>query len=141
MLQLWNDMWDEGNWIPSFPDSLDGLTAETAAWKPEPQCHSVWEEVVHVTYWRTVTLDKMAGKPGPSEQDVELLEFALPEVLDDVAWTAAMDALKATQEGIAAAIRDEEIDVSRVTYHLVHDPYHLGRITQVRHMQGSKPKF
>ena len=32
-------------------------------------------------------------------------------------------------------------DISRITYHLIHDAYHLGRITQVRAMQGTAPKF
>jgi len=56
LLELWNDMWKEGNWIPSWPDSLAGLTAEEAAWSPDPNCHSVWQQVVHVTFWRNVTL-------------------------------------------------------------------------------------
>jgi hypothetical protein len=141
LLELWNDMWKEGNWVPSWPDSLAGLSAETAAWSPDPKCHSIWQEVVHVTYWRKVTLNRMAGGAAPTEEEIERLEFAVPQVADEDAWTAAVAALKATQEDLAAAIQDESRDIERIPYHLIHDAYHLGRITQVRAMQGTAPKF
>ena len=141
LLELWNDMWKEGNWVPSWPDSLAGLTAQAAAWSPGSGGHSVWQEVVHVTFWRRVTLDRMAGGPAPSGEEVERLEFAMPEVVNQETWAAAVEALKRTQDEIAAAIQDENADIARVPYHLIHDPYHLGRITQVRAMQGTAPKF
>lgn len=141
LIELWNDMWAEGNWMPSFPDSLAGLTATEAAWSPDPSCHSVWQEVVHVTFWRRVTLRRMAGGEGPSDEDVMRLEFAVPEVTDEAAWTAALSDLKETHDGIAAALQDPERDVERVLYHLIHDAYHLGRITQLRAMRGTPPKF
>ena len=36
----------------------------------------------------------------------------------------------------AAAIQDEHSDIHRIPYHLIHDAYHLGRITQLRAMRG-----
>lgn len=141
LLELWNDMWKEGNWVPSWPDSLEGLSGETAAWSPDPKCHSVWQEVVHVTFWRQVTLRRMAGGAPPSDEEIARLEFAVPEAVSDAAWTTAVEALKQTQDELAAAIRDEALDIERISYHLIHDAYHLGRITQVRTMQGTSPKF
>jgi hypothetical protein len=141
LLELWNDMGQEGNWVPSWPDSLAGLSAEEAAWSPDPQCHSLWQEVVHVTFWRRVTLDRMAGGTPPGEAEIERLQFAAPEVTSDDAWAAAVEALKQTQDEIAAAIQDPAKDIARVAYHLIHDAYHLGRITQLRAMQGTAPKF
>ena len=70
MLELWNDMWKEGNWVPSLPDSLAGLTAEDAAWLPNPSCHSIWQEVTHLIFWRKATISRIAGGPGPSEETV-----------------------------------------------------------------------
>ena len=141
LLELWNDMWKEGNWIPSWPDSLQGLTPDEASWSPDPNCHSIWQEVVHVTFWRRVTLNGMAGIGSPSGEEVERLEFAVPEVVDVEHWDAAVYQLKATHDEIAAAILDESPDISRIPYHLIHDPYHLGRITQLRGMRGTPPKF
>jgi hypothetical protein len=138
---LWADMWAEGNWVPSFPDSLAGLTAEQASCSPRPGAHSIWQEVVHVTFWRRVTLRRMAGGDAPSDQEIERDEFAVPEQPTEADWAAAMAALKQTQDEIAAAIQDPATDLQRVPYHLIHDAYHLGRITQLRAMEGTAPKF
>ena len=91
MLELWNDMWKEGNWVPSLPDSLAGLNAETAAWSPDPKCHSIWQEVAHIIFWRSVTIDRMAGAAPPTGEEVDHLEFAIPETISDTAWTAAVE--------------------------------------------------
>lgn len=141
MLELWNDMWKEGNWVPSWPDSLSGVSSQEAAWKPDPNCHSIWQEVVHVTFWRRVTLDRMAGVEPPPQEERDRLEFALPDILSEENWQAAVAALQQTQEEMAAAIQDTSRDLTRIPYHILHDAYHLGRITQIRSMQGTAPKF
>lgn len=141
MLSLWNNMWEEGNWVPSWPDSLAGLTAQTAAWQTDPPCHSIWAEVVHVTFWRRVTLDQMAGGGSPDAEKVAQEEFAVPTDAGEAAWAATITALQQTQEEIATAIQDPAKDVSRIPYHLIHDAYHLGRITQLRTMLGTAPPF
>src|SRR5437879_3084280 len=111
LLDLWNDMWKEGNWIPSWPDCLRGLSPEEAAWSPDPNCHSIWQEVVHVTFWRRVTIERMAGIGPPSAEEIERSEFAHPEVVDSEHWDGAVYQLKATHDEIAAAIQDESRDV------------------------------
>lgn len=141
VLELWNDMWNEGNWVPSLPDSLAGITAAEAAWSPEPRCHSIWQEVVHLIFWRTVTLDRMAGGAPRSEETVLREEFAAPETASEEAWAEAIAKLKGTQDALAAAIQDPAVEIDRIPYHLIHDAYHLGRITQLRAMQGTAPKF
>lgn len=141
LLELWNDMWKEGNWVPAWPDSLVNLSVEEALWTPDPKCHSIWQEVVHVTFWRRVTLKQIAEGVRPAEEEIEHCEFALPLTPDQEAWTAAVEALKQTQNELSAVIQDEASDITRIPYHLIHDAYHLGRITQLRAMQGTAPKF
>jgi len=141
MLSLWSSMWEEGNWVPSWPDSLAGLTADAAAWTPEPPCHSIWAEVTHVIFWRQITLRQIAGGPPSNEQEVNEKEFAVPEIKTDEVWAATVATLKQTQDAIAAAIQDPAQNVDRIPYHLIHDAYHLGRVTQLRIMLGTAPKF
>lgn len=141
ILTLWNDMWQEGNWIPSWPDSLAGLTADEAARQPDANCHSIWQEVNHIAFWRNYTLDLIAGRTPPTAEEVERREFAGPDEVTEEAWAAAVAALKQTQDELAAIIPDESNEITRIVYHLVHDPYHLGRITQLRAMRGTPPKF
>ena len=141
LLELWNEMMGEGNWVPSWPDSLATLTVEQALWTPDPPCHCIWQEVAHVIFWRNVTLKRMAGGDGPSEEEVEAREFALPETPDADAWAKTLAELREVHEALAEAIADESKDIERIPYHLIHDAYHLGRVTQLRRMQGSAPKF
>jgi hypothetical protein len=141
MLELWNDMAKEGNWVPSWTDSLAGLTPEEAAWTPTSGCHSAWQEVVHVIFWRKVTLRRMAGGDNPPNEEIEAGELALPASLNTESWAETVAELNRTHADIAAAIQDPEMDCSRVPYHILHDAYHLGRITQLRAMRGVPPKF
>lgn len=141
MLQMWLDMSGDGNWVPSWTDSLADLSVEDATWTPVPNAHCIWQEVVHVTFWRNVTLAKLQGRSSPSGDEVERMEFALPDDRSEESWKAALQAFSEAHSAIADAIRDEEADVSRVPYHLIHDAYHLGRITHLRSMLGTAPKF
>ena len=140
-------MWQEGNWVPSWPDSLAGLSAEEAAWIPDAlSCHSIWQEVVHVIFWREATLRLLAGGDPPTGEEIAAQEFAPPPIVTEEAWTKTVAALKQTQDDLAetieAALADpSEQDLEQVRYHLIHDAYHLGRITLLRGMQGTAPKF
>ena len=140
LLELWNEQMAEGNWVPSWPDSLAGLTVEEALWTPDPPCRCIWQELIHVIFWRGVTLERMAGGEGKRE-DKDRLEFALPESPDSAAWKDTLAELQASHDSIAEAIADESKNIERIPYHLIHDAYHLGRITQLRAMQGTAPKF
>jgi uncharacterized damage-inducible protein DinB len=141
LLQLWNDMAGEGNWVPSWTETLASVSAEEALWKPDPPCHSLWEELMHVIYWRGVTLRRMAGGEPPTEDEVAEREFALPAFTDEENWKATLALFQQNQEALAATITDESQDIERIPYHILHDAYHLGRITQLLAMQGSAPKF
>jgi hypothetical protein len=143
LLELWNDQVREGNWVPSWPDSLKDLDATAALWKPDSGelSHCIWQEVVHVIYWREVTLDILASKPRPTQEECERLQFALPETTDEAVWVSTVAELYKTHDALAAAIAGEAKDLSRIHYHLIHDAYHLGRITQLRALQGTAPSF
>ena len=131
------------SWVPSWPDTLNDVRAEQAAYKPgeDPWCRSIWEETVHVTYWRRVTLNRLASGEGPTEEEINRLEFAVPSDQNETEWRNAVAMLRDTQHELAAAIKDPATDLTRIPYHLIHDAYHLGRITQIRKMQGAAPKF
>lgn len=141
LLELWNHQMQEGNWIPSWSDSLNGLTVEEALWKPEQDYHCIWQEVIHVNYWRSVTVTRLGGSDGPTEEEVNRLEFTLPEPADEAAWAHTLAEFRSLHEALADAIIDETHDIARLTYHLIHDAYHLGRVTQLRAMLGSPPTF
>jgi uncharacterized damage-inducible protein DinB len=72
---------------PSVLETLEGITAEQAAWKPAPECNSIWQIVDHLAdskMWQLDMLEKgQAATPvwtHPAE--------------GEAAWQAAKERLK-----------------------------------------------
>ena len=141
MLKLWDDSWVEGNWVPSWQDSLADLTAIEASAVPLVGTHTIWQEVVHVIFWRNATLNHMARMPRFTDEYILENEFRSPAVQDDTAWQITLDDLKTSHFAMRSAILKEDADVSRIPHHIYHDAYHLGRITLLRSAMGHAPKF
>ncbi len=138
---LWEDMYQSGNWVPAWPEVLKDVTPELASWIPGPGAHSIWQEVNHVIFWRRVTLKKVHSDTSPSEDEVLEFEFASPANPTAEEWAKTLAELEETQNEILEHIKVNGNQMHRIPYHLIHDAYHLGRITQIRQMQGTQPPF
>jgi DinB superfamily len=46
---------------PTLRGSLRGVTEQTAAWRPAPDRHSIWELVVHAAYWKYAVRARLTG--------------------------------------------------------------------------------
>ena len=139
LAQLWKESWDTDTWTASWTKALDGLTPEQAAWRPAPGRHSIWQNVQHVTFWRNVTLDMLAGRPRPSDADTDARQFALPAEPSTAAWADARGRLAQSHQRLLEAIQDERNSLERPRYHLAHDAYHLGQIMYIRALQNLPP--
>jgi uncharacterized damage-inducible protein DinB len=42
--------------------SIRGLTAQQAAWRPEPTRHNIWEIVLHTAYWKYIVRRRLLGE-------------------------------------------------------------------------------
>jgi DinB superfamily len=50
---------------PNLCQSLKGVTAKQAAWRPAPGRHNIWELTLHAAYWKYAARRRIAGgKPG-----------------------------------------------------------------------------
>lgn len=132
----WDEAWNEGLWAASWRKAVEGLTAEQAAWAPAPGRHSIWQIVNHLIFWREYTLDLLAGKPKPSPQDRDRLNFLAPERVTEQAWAQTRERLADSQRRIREALADEKTPLDRLPYHIPHDAYHVGQIMYLRAMQG-----
>jgi uncharacterized damage-inducible protein DinB len=137
-------------WHGSSLDAiLDGVDARTAARRPLPEAHSIWELVLHVTGWTREVVRRLAGAaPGvPPEGDWP----APPSGHDAGAWQRARAELDAAHRELRAALgrfpaaRLHERIVApgataqdAVTHYqtllglLQHDAYHAGQIAILR---------
>jgi len=42
--------------------SIRGLTAQQAAWRPDPTRHNIWEIVLHTAYWKYIVRRRLLGE-------------------------------------------------------------------------------
>lgn len=136
---LWAEAWGDGLWAAAWSKAVDGLTPAQAAWKPGPGRNSIWQQVNHMVFWREVTLRRLAGGAGPTEEEIRRGNFADPTEVSDAAWRAARDRFADSHRRIAAAIADEKNPLDRPLHHVPHDAYHVGQIMLLRALQGLPP--
>lgn len=46
---------------PNLRQSLKGVTAKQAAWRPGPGRHNIWELTLHAAYWKYVARRRLQG--------------------------------------------------------------------------------
>jgi hypothetical protein len=145
LASFWGDAWEEGLWAAGWRKSLEGLTAQQAAWTP-PNApgvsgtrHSIWQHALHLCFWREDALRRLTDPTKPAEGTVKDLNF--PKVTDtsEEAWAAARARFAQSQVNIAEALMVPGVDTSRLRYMLPHDCYHMGQINLIRAMLGLKP--
>ena len=132
--------------------SLRGVTAETAAWRPAPERHNVWELVLHIAYWKYAVRRRLTGEPkggfprGPANwPDV-------PKKADARAWKEDRgllrhehDRLVEAIEGFDAGRLDRKVEDSREYSYadllfgiVMHDTYHTGQIQILKRLYAAK---
>jgi uncharacterized damage-inducible protein DinB len=123
---------------PSLMEILNGVDAETAAAKPVPNAHSIWEIVLHLTGTQKQLISRIEGNA------VRLTpEEDWPPVTDTSgsAWKTTLDTLQKQEEKFRAAVGafpedqlDEPLDpggssaYNNFHGHVQHNLYHAGQI-------------
>lgn len=128
---------------PSLMDALNGVDAATAAARPIPGAHSIWELVLHLTVWLDIPkrrLEHMQAIEATPEQD-------WPTVGDtsEEGWREALERLRqAYQElrNLLATLDEDRIEQTSPgrdypVYVMIHGvmqhlAYHSGQIALLR---------
>ena len=136
---------------PSLSESVEGLSAAAAGWKPAPRRHSIWQIVRHLIRWKRGILQALDGDP-PERAELEGGDW-LEISGEESAWRADVEALlRLSQDLLARARAMDEAELSRpvvwyrgwtktqpVAVRLLrratHDSYHAGQIRQIRALQ------
>lgn len=134
---------------PAIRELLEGVDVQTAAARPIKGVHTIWELVLHMTYWRRVAADALAGGPLDPEPPMEL-NFPPVEDESDDAWQRALDGLEESQEQLLAALKGfaeerlrEHVDGREFTFYFLvhgvvqHDIYHGGQIALLKKSQAA----
>ena len=137
LVRMWTEAWKEGIWYTPWASAVDGLSARQAAWKPDPDRHSIWQIVTHIMFWQEYTLRMLAGDKTPQEE-VDRRNWEEPVDVSERAWVETRTAFAESYRKILAAMQTSET-LDRLVYHLPHESYHIGQIMYVRALQGFPP--
>ena len=142
LLVLLDTAYDTASWHGvNLRGSLRRVPLETAAWRPQPDAHNVWELMVHAAYWKYAAWRRLTGaKRGSFPLDGSNF-FERPIEATERAWRADLRLLddmhrdlRATVAATAAGALGTKLPGSKVTrLRLItgvaaHDLYHAGQI-------------
>lgn len=138
---------EKGLHAKSLLDSLEGLTAEQAAWSPGKDIRSIWEIVNHVAHWKDVVVRFMDNEPV-TDDELAGKWPAIPAV-SEAQWAKAVAYLEGREAEIEKRLRlltDKDLDQLIVEPDFTvekgfiataaHDCYHTDQIFKLCPMQG-----
>ena len=148
LLDLLDEAYERKAWHgPNLKGSIRGLDPQTAAWRPAPQRHNIWEQVVHAAYWKYVVRRRLLGEKRGSFPLAGSNWIARPQEISLAAWrmdVALLDQVhRALREAIAAFNpRDLRLTPagSKVSNAMIlrgiaaHDVYHAGQIQLLKRL-------
>jgi hypothetical protein len=127
---------------PNLRQSLQGITARQAAWRPSPGRHNIWELTLHAAYWKHVARQRItSGKREPFPRKGSNF-FLRPEQgkFNEAAWQEDRKLLEAEHQALELAIR-RILKTPRAGKFLptiygvaFHDVYHAGQIRLLRRL-------
>jgi uncharacterized damage-inducible protein DinB len=131
---------------PALMEILAGVNAASAAARPIPNAHTIWELTLHIAAWDSVILRRIGGKPAsPTDEE----NFPRVKEATESAWRATLADLQRQHQELLRVI--SEMPDSRLTqpvpgkdydfYFLLHGTvqhalYHAGQIVMLKRAQG-----
>jgi uncharacterized damage-inducible protein DinB len=145
ILALFEEGYSRKTWHgPNLRQSLKGVSAEQAAWRPAPGRHNIWELALHSAYWKYAVRRRIEGGKRGSFILKGSNFFARPEAgkATQAAWHADLALLEREHQALEAAIR-RVLKTSRSKKLLpalygvaFHDVYHAGQIRLLRRLMS-----
>lgn len=149
-LSLLDEAFDKRAWHgTNLRGSIRGLDAATAAWRPGPGRHNVWELTLHAAYWKYAVRRRLTGEkrgsfalPGSN-----FFERPGPEGGGETAWKKDVALLVSEHRKLRraiAAVRPAELsktarghkttNVALIRGIACHDLYHAGQIQMLKRL-------
>lgn len=123
---------------------LDGIRAQQAAARIKPSIHTIWEIVMHMTFWENVAAQRLAGLHAGL---VAELNFPATPAVNEGNWRQTLDRFRASNHAFQqalAALRPGQLNelsaAGKRTFRgeahglIEHHVYHLGQIALLKKM-------
>jgi hypothetical protein len=143
ILTLLEEGYERKTWHgPNLRQSLKGVSAKQAAWRPSPRRHNIWELALHAAYWKYAVRRKLEGGKRGSFALKGSNFFERPQNghVTEPAWHADLALLDKEHRALEKAIRKTlrkpvSPKALRMLYGVVfHDVYHAGQIRLLRRL-------
>jgi hypothetical protein len=151
VLSLLEEAYSRKTWHgPNLRQSLKGVTARQAAWRPAPGRHNIWELAVHSAYWKYAVRRRIERGKRISFVPTGSNFFLRPErgKSTEAAWRADLALVESEhrllQESIRRVLKTSRAKKLLPTLYGIafHDIYHAGQIRLLRRLcplkQGKK---
>jgi hypothetical protein len=127
---------------PNLHQSLRGVSAKNAAWRPAPRRHNIWEVAVHAAYWKYVVRRKLRGDKRGSFALKGSNWFTRPANgnVSEKAWREDLALLDREHQELLEAVAGMAAGGTRkIPSHFIfgvafHDVYHAGQIRLLRRL-------
>jgi uncharacterized damage-inducible protein DinB len=143
ILTLFEEAFAQKAWHgPNLWQSLKGVTAKQAAWRPAPGRHNIWEETLHAAYWKYAVRRRLqGGKHGSfALQGSNFFPRPEPGKASEAAWHADKLLLRREHQALRTAMKQALAKtLSPKLAHMLwgvafHDIYHAGQIRLLRRL-------
>jgi uncharacterized damage-inducible protein DinB len=143
VLALLDEAYEKKTWHgPNLRQSIRGVTAKQAAWRPARGRHNIWEVTLHAAYWKYAVRRRIDGGKRGSFALKGSNFFARPEKgkLNEAAWNADKALLEREHRLMRRAIEEvlrkpRGMKILRMLYGVAfHDIYHAGQIRLLRRL-------
>lgn len=119
---------------PNLQQSLKGVRAKQAAWRPAHRRHNVWELALHAAYWKHAVRRRIEGGKRSSFALKGSNFFTRPEQgkATEAAWRADL----ALEQSVRRVLKtNPSRKLLRMLYGIAfHDIYHAGQIRLLRRL-------
>ncbi len=146
VLALFDEAYEKKTWHgPNLKQSIKGVSAKQAAWRPGSGRHNIWEVMLHAAYWKYALRRRIEGAKRGSFALKGSNFFARPEKgklnsAFEAAWNADKKLLerehRALRVAIAKLLRTSRGSkfVAQLYGIAFHDIYHAGQIRLLRRL-------
>jgi len=145
ILTLLDEAYEKHTWHgPNLKQSLRGISAKEAAWRPGAGRHNIWEVTLHAAYWKYAVRRRIEGGKHGSFALKGSNFFARPErgKENEAAWSDDKEllqrehgALRGSIERVLQTRRGERL-LGQLWGIAFHDIYHAGQIRLLRRLMG-----
>jgi uncharacterized damage-inducible protein DinB len=151
LLKQFATCYNENGWFVAVRNTLEGVTAEQAVWKPEGSDNSIWETLAHLSYYNNAYLIRFGGANYEYKVADNDATFEAPENPTDEDWKVEVENFDRVLRGLRSLIEaaddrkfDEHVSATNkaswaelILNINAHNAYHGGQILLIRKLQGS----